>query len=197
MLRLSDEDYDDKSDQDDQNDTDEDYYSNRISDDIWIKERGQIGNLEESELFYGTHGFEAQIGPLEEIKLSKGEPVEIHPSFLDQNAHDSSLSVLVFYSWIGVVTVMVIGAFIVLKQRHRVTAVRASVSSWARRRKSYRNMSNRTPINPNRRAPQLLEKLVMVNTDIANYVWDARTGYRKETVFATEEGRNLLTHQQV
>lgn len=39
--------------------------------------------------------------------------------------------------------------------------------------------------------------LICSGFQIANYVWDARTGYRKETVFATEEGRNLLTHQQV
>lgn len=32
---------------------------------------------------------------------------------------------------------------------------------------------------------------------IATYVWESRSAYRKETVFATEEGRNLLTHQQV
>ena len=29
---------------------------------------GQLGNVEGSELFYGPHGFEAQIGPLEEVK---------------------------------------------------------------------------------------------------------------------------------
>ena len=61
------------------------------------------------------------------VSVSKGEPVEIHPPFLDQTSHDSSLSILVFYSWIGVVTVMVIGAFIALKHRHRVSAVRTSV----------------------------------------------------------------------
>lgn len=49
--------------------------------------------------------------------------MEIHPSYLDVSSHDASLSILVFYTWIGVVIIMMIGAFIALKHRHRVTAV--------------------------------------------------------------------------
>ena len=52
--------------------------------------------------------------------MSKGEPVEIHPSFLDHKHNETSLGLLVFYTWLGVVAVILIGAIIALKHRHRV-----------------------------------------------------------------------------
>ncbi len=36
-----------------------------------------MGNLEESELFYGPHGFEAQIGPLEAVKCKSTYVVKV------------------------------------------------------------------------------------------------------------------------
>ncbi len=60
--------------------------------------------------------------------LTHGESLTRHQPVPKQSGHDSSLPILVFYTWIGVVTVMIIGAFIALKQRHRVSTFTNSTS---------------------------------------------------------------------